>query len=686
MKNLIKTIFFIFAVLPAFKAFTQQKQVASPKMVAMYHALPDRILIRWAPSGYASWNEANRLGYTVERTTVKEWDAAPGKNWGNQVTVKAATSPQWEKIATANDLAAVAWQAIYGESFSVEINGGPMSSIVNKASEQEQRFTFGLTACNRDFKVACMAGLGFADSTVTKNEKYIYRIIRNRQNILQPADTAFVMASTADYKPLPKIYKPVAQFKDRQASIIWESKLYESTYSAFIVERAEESGAFHILPGPPSGDFNPEVNGGMLITDSIPNGKLFRYRVRGISYFGEIGPPSEEMKGMAKETNSVKPHISTYHLLQEGNVELKWEFPQENNRLIDHFLLEQAGRVDGPYISFLKIQDVTKRSETINPNQFTNYFTIGAVGKDGSVLKSMPMLIQMIDSIPPAPPTGLAGEMDSLGVVTLKWKANAENDVAGYKILRGNLKNEEFSTLNTSPLLQTSFIDTVGLHLLNSEVYYRIIAVDHVNNHSKPSEICTVVKPDTVPPTAPVFANYEITDNCLKINWHNSSSSDLENTRLLRQAGTNGSVETIRSWKDNSLISVTDTLKRGSTTYVYDLVSTDKKGNQTHALRKLEVTAPVLALKNIITDFNGGANANEHAVTLSWQINTTSPAQINLYRGKGQKPPTFYKTLTGNATKFYDTQVQLAENYAYYLKAVFDNGDFSTTPIITVKF
>jgi len=120
------------------------------------------------------------------------------------------------------------------------------------------------------------------------------------------------------------------------------------------------------------------------------------------------------------------------------------------------------------------------------------------------------VLVQPVDSIPPTSPTNVVGQIDSLGLVTLKWAANTEKDMLGYRVYRGNNRKEEYSQITVSPHQDTVYYDSVGVKNLNSTVYYQIIAVDQRFNMSKPSEILAVKKPDYIPPTQPVFSAYEV--------------------------------------------------------------------------------------------------------------------------------------------------------------------------------
>ncbi|WFO17213.1 hypothetical protein M601_005680 [Cellulophaga baltica 4] len=75
-----------------------------------------------------------------------------------------------------------------------------------------------------------------------------------------------------------------------------------------------------------------------------------------------------------------------------------------------------------------------------------------------------------------------------------------EKDILGYRIFRGNLKDETYAQITIDPLQTNQFIDTVQLNSLNTDVYYTVVAVDHRFNTSAYSEVLELKKPDIIPP------------------------------------------------------------------------------------------------------------------------------------------------------------------------------------------
>jgi uncharacterized protein len=153
----------------------------------------------------------------------------------------------------------------------------------------------------------------------------------------------------------------------------------------------------------------------------------------------------------------------------------------------------------------------------------SNYFTISVVGKNNQRLTSQSMLVQLVDSIPPAKPIVLEGVIDSLGTVRLKWKPNQEKDLRGYRILKANNAGEEYVDIYHQSYVGNEYKDSVSLKMTNSKVYYRIAAEDMRFNISEPSDVLVLDKPDTIPPTAPIFKDYDNKDGKIHLKWIRST-------------------------------------------------------------------------------------------------------------------------------------------------------------------
>ena len=80
-----------------------------------------------------------------------------------------------------------------------------------------------------------------------------------------------------------------------------------------------------------------------------------------------------------------------------------------------------------------------------------------------------------VDLFPPAPPARLVAVADE-GGISLIWEPNAEPDVAGYMVLRGEAGDATLQTLTPTPVAEPRFRDT---HVTAGKKYtYAVVAVD----------------------------------------------------------------------------------------------------------------------------------------------------------------------------------------------------------------
>jgi len=99
---------------------------------------------------------------------------------------------------------------------------------------------------------------------------------------------------------------------------------------------------------------------------------------------------------------------------------------------------------------------------------------------------STPACVTPVDTFPPAAPKSLAHIAAGNGV-SLIWEANAETDLGGYLVLRGEAPGDKLSPLTPAPITDTSFLDTT---VRRGRTYvYEVVAVDQSMppNQSPPS-------------------------------------------------------------------------------------------------------------------------------------------------------------------------------------------------------
>ncbi len=93
--------------------------------------------------------------------------------------------------------------------------------------------------------------------------------------------------------------------------------------------------------------------------------------------------------------------------------------------------------------------------------------------------------VTFVDTFPPAAPDGLTA-VGSPGEVSLLWRPNGEEDLAGYLVLRGLPGDETLQPLMDAPMSGNTYRDTTAAPGVRHA--YAVRAVDAASNPSEPSD------------------------------------------------------------------------------------------------------------------------------------------------------------------------------------------------------
>lgn len=695
--------------------------VEEPAIMAMARPQQDgKIMLRWAVTTPLAWRKLNEYGYELKRYTItRDMKTLPRPIEKSLGTFYPKPLEEWMPMVESNDNAAVMAQSIYGEGFDVE-GMDRLSAIINLAEEQEQRFTWGLYAADQDYEVAQMAGLGFVDHEVEPNEKYIYKITSLVPESLMKIREGGVFIGLQDYEDLPKPLDLAVVFFDGKSMLSWNYAIHNQTYNSYFIERSVDEKNFQRLNDLPLTSLNNSQKTDpmrMFYTDSITNGQTYYYRIRGKTPFGELSPISEVVSGKGERKLAYVPHITSKYFEDDETVLLEWEFMEEGNTMITGFELNQSDNVDGTYKTVVKNIPPEARKVWYDSLMPTNYMTITALGENGSKRTSFPALVQPVDSIPPAKPKGFTGVVDSLGVVTLTWDANTEKDMLGYRVFKGNNKNEEYSQITVSPHEATTYYDSVSVKNLNSKVYYQLVAVDQRFNMSEPSEILELKKPDFIKPTQPVFKSYKIKEGKVHLNWANSSSEDVIRHEVYRKEGNSDDwklVYTVDSKKyaDSNVQSTgsskqdydslpTDSLRtaqlptekwtdenvKEGQLYSYTMIAIDDSELESEPAPPITVIVPKTSLNPPLEGLYGQADREAGTITMRWKAyKEPNASKIIIYKGVERKLMNLLKEISVNAKGIVDNKVKPNNTYKYVFRVVFKDGRVSETSTLNVKY
>jgi fibronectin type 3 domain-containing protein len=679
---------FLLIVINCFALDGQSQERGAVKLLAKVKS--NSILLRWAPTDPETWNQGNINGYQIERYTIAKGTTLlkPEKIILNKEPYKPKPLEEWSNDALVNKYSAIAAQAIYGESFQVTTtNPNNLADIVNQSREQEQRFSFALFAADQSFSTAKLSGLALKDSTVKKDERYLYRVIVLSNNTKIKIDTALFYIGLKDSVGLTPPINLQAKFGDRSVHLRWPRFAVEKEYTSFIIERADNKGDFKRIKALPYINTLSKEETHFQAMDSLPqNGVEYQYRVRGLTPFAEIGPESERVSGKGFKLLNATAAIKSAKEEKEKMM-ISWEVTGDQNSLIG-FYVERSSKVDGKFESITKtiLNKATLKFTDEKPVS-TNYYRIKIMGENGQANFSFPYLAQLADSVPPAPPQGLKVVIDTTGIAKLNWLPNKETDLIGYRVYRSNFANSEYSQVNRDPSLSTTYTDSINIRRLDSKIYYKLVAVDRRFNPSDFSLPVKVELPDIIPPLAPVIEFIRSTSQGVKISWGQSASDDVIFYQLLRRPQNITKWDTIITIKPQDSLSYVDKNLEAGREYLYSVVSIDKAKLTSPLASPVSGRLINNSIKLAVTDFKAEIDRTDKNIMLRWKYAEKNVTKFLIYRAVNDEPLSLYKSVPGNRFNLKDVDVRIDTSYNYRIKVVFVGGNESTfSEPVQVKF
>jgi hypothetical protein len=111
------------------------------------------------------------------------------------------------------------------------------------------------------------------------------------------------------------------------------------------------------------------------------------------------------------------------------------------------------------------------------------YFALRVHDENGnaSALSNVVLVDHLLDTAPPATPSGLSAANGQSGV-TVTWQSNVEPDLAGYHVYRAAAQAGPFTRLDGTTLTTTQFVDASAPD--SASLWYAVSAVDATGNES----------------------------------------------------------------------------------------------------------------------------------------------------------------------------------------------------------
>ncbi len=637
MINFFKSVLILCLLVVSFTAQSQEEvplkydtsEVRIPSHGITTRVLKDKILLRWAPSDYVFWEMGNTHGYIIERIGDTDTVFAPLPG----MPIKPWTQEEFKSVKdTSNKYLAVAMEMLYGELESGE-DATLGSNLQNSIMEQQNRHSYALMSADLNKEAARSLGFMYEDKDVKTGAKYTYRIRINHTDPDLKTDTLEVFIDFSQKYLEQAVRNCWVESFDNEIKVAWTFH-NSALFSAYDIERSTDKKTWKKLNSKPYLSSQSGVEKSYLYIDTmVNNNTAYHYRLRGYTPFGEMGLYSEIMTTTPKDMTPPTPAFDVKAKDQGGAVLITWDaFPNE----VDHdgFYIGRSYLASG---GFEKISAKLKKEERafldFQANVLeNNYYAVISVDKSGNEAVSYVALGYIVDSLPPTPPTGLAGAIDSTGFVRISWARGPEADIIGYRVYWANDTLSEFSQLTGDVLSHTVFYDSVNVKTLSEFAYYKVVAVDHRYNHSEYSQILTLQKPDLVPPAAPVITKYNQEQLSVSFSWVNSVSDDVVSHRLEKRIGDEDwkELKTFKDkekqWSDKDLIA--------SKAYSYRIVAIDDANNISYS-KSLEITAIDRGLRDDVDNLK--IVTRDGKSYLEWTYGNVKDAVFVVYKQNAAK-------------------------------------------------
>ncbi|RPH29514.1 MAG: hypothetical protein EHM93_17215 [Bacteroidales bacterium] len=643
----------------------------------------DSILLRWAPIDQKAWKVGNQFGYSVMRYTILRDNEIPADKSPVRLTnepLKPRPLNEWEQYES-DKYVSIAAECIFNDQFKGVKTGGDPFMAVKKYNNDQHRFSFALYSADQSLKAASLSGLYIADKSAKSNEKYLYKVFIATADTALKVDTAIAFTGVSEYQPLPKPFDLKAEWGDKVVSLSWNFIYLKHIYNSYFVEKSEDGGK----------TYKPITENGVVqLADEgvtphqiyksdtlIDNETKYYYRVKGISAFGEVGPPSDSIFGQGTKPIVTAPTIINNEVVDNKKIKLTWEFPDDMNRYITGFRIYSSSKPKGRKHRIYESKLPIERTFTDTLPDITNYYTISVFNQAKEKFSNIITYSQLVDSFPPKPPVNVIGSIDSIGKVTLSWNRNTDKDLEGYRVYSSNSPNFEFILETPAVIKDTVFVDTINIKTLTRSIYYRVRAIDLRQNQSAFSAIVKLNRPDVIPPVSPVIKSIDEQKGGILISWVNSSSIDVASHQLFRKERSDLEFREIAKFGKpiEEMSTYLDKKVATGKEYIYYLAAEDESGLKSNSKTMACKTAGIKEVIKLSKREETGK------VKLTWDIKSDKKViKVLIYRKVGEEQLQLYDNSITDS--YIDTKLSPEKTYEYRIKAIYEDegsSEFSNT-------
>jgi len=511
-----------------------------------------------------------------------------------------------------------------------------------------------------DNKLAFHLGIYFVDTSVSAQKKYQYKLVKPDQQQEIAVSTAIGLG---DLVPPPTDIKFVQDKQEVQFT--W--KISEEYIGYNLYRNGQKVNEDAILPNlegkvPQVGYADVDLNPG-----------TYKYVVKGLTYLGTEGTPSTELSVEIKDLTP-PTGVTGFKVNRKGSeVQLTWT-PTKDKEAIGYSIF----RSDDKGKTFKKVNETLL---VAGASQFTDQLKDDMTGniqyymetQDGSGNKvpSIKTTIYVPDHQAPEMPKNVKGVAES-GKISLSWSANSEKDLAGYRIYRGLIDDDENNMLllNVTPQMAMTYIDTFPKHA-KTKFIYKISALDKAFNES-PKAVSWLTLPDIVPPVAPVLNSATAGVNEVELKWGIVVSDAIMGYDVYRIFGDKKEKLNAQAIKENAFTDKSATQKG---LYEYFVQAVDSAKLESKPSNKMYVNT--LQAKEM-QDIKIGLSQDVQTKKVQVELIGIQPDEVRLARLYRKDGNTGFKVLAYqfSSKPYVDETSEPGKIYEYFVE-VTDLGDHS---------
>jgi len=667
---------------------TDSVKIFSHAFIGRYQG--DSIELRWAPSSYIIWQQTSETGWILERIEMSKSlynlnDQTPITGDSMFKKVPNGDIKPWSmdelkmKAAKTDSNTGAALQLLY-EPIEIPKASDPLASMKKLEEDQSRRYGFAMMTADFSNTTAKALGLRYVDKNVKLGKAYLYRLYALYDGEMVLVDTIQLVVDTRNAWEPAIVQKVFTEVGDKEISINWPS-FNDGFFSAYDIERSTDKKNWKKLNRKPymvSKSFSKDAAGFFVDTALESNYKIYYYRVRGYSAFGDKGLYSDIVSASGVDLIAPAPAFDIKVIdLGMNKVKVIWgSFATEKD--LKGFYVGKSTAAAGVFPKVSKLLSPSSREfidDKVNP-LVSNYYVIISTDTSGNESVSYVAYADLQDTIAPAKPTGLAAEIDTLGYVYLSWKEGEELDIIGYRIYWSNDKNAEFSQITGEFVPGINYTDSIELNTLTEKVYYRIAAVDHRYNHSDMSDILELKRPDRVSPVSPVIIAYNTGSGQIDFQWINSTSSDVVKQVIQRRVG-KGIWETRSEIANNTENRYFDKLLELNKDYTYQITAIDEAGNKSEPSFPLQILLTDKGNRNGISSLKVTKDDKTKMAQITWILPEGKIAKILIYKNISGEGLTYFRTISNNLTSFSE-RIKDGVTVSYAVKLIYTDGQESS--------